>query len=71
MAYTPDRGDIVHLQFDPASGRDQQRQRPLGQHPMNPRRTVRTQHRDQPRFGMAGFGKAGKQLEGRAHGARS
>ena len=22
MAYTPDRGDIVHLQFDPASGQE-------------------------------------------------
>lgn len=22
MAYTPDRGDIVHLQFDPASGHE-------------------------------------------------
>jgi len=22
MAYVPNRGDIVHLQFDPASGRE-------------------------------------------------
>jgi mRNA interferase ChpB len=26
MAYTPDRGDVIHLAFDPASGREMQGQ---------------------------------------------